>query len=84
MITETQIHLYLLFILQANYTSRASYGQTEDHSFGDHLISELVRVMPSSMIEASIVLCVFMTRVSQGPISLCAEHPVSGNINFLY
>jgi hypothetical protein len=31
--------------------------QTEGHSFGDHLISELVSVTPSSVIEASIVLC---------------------------
>jgi hypothetical protein len=45
--------------------------QTEGHSFGDHLISESVSVTPSSVIEASIVLCsVFMTRVSQCPISL--------------
>jgi GGDEF domain-containing protein len=33
--------------------SRISYG----HSFGDHLISESVSVMPSSVREASIVLC---------------------------
>jgi hypothetical protein len=31
--------------------------QTEGHSFGDHLISESVRVTPLSVIEASIVLC---------------------------
>jgi hypothetical protein len=31
--------------------------QTEGHSSGDHLISESVSVMPSSVIEASIVLC---------------------------
>jgi hypothetical protein len=31
--------------------------QTEGHSFGDHLSSESVRVTPSSVIEASIVLC---------------------------
>jgi hypothetical protein len=31
--------------------------QTEGHSFGDHLISESVSVTPSSVIEASIVLC---------------------------
>jgi hypothetical protein len=31
--------------------------QTESHSFGDHLISESVSVTPSSVIEASIVLC---------------------------
>jgi hypothetical protein len=31
--------------------------QTEDNSFGDHVSSELVRVTPSSVIEASIVLC---------------------------
>jgi hypothetical protein len=30
--------------------------QTEDHSFGDHLISESVSVTPSSVIEASVVL----------------------------
>jgi hypothetical protein len=31
--------------------------QTEGHSFGDHLISGSVSVTPSSVIEASIVLC---------------------------
>jgi hypothetical protein len=31
--------------------------QTESHSFGDHLISELVSVTTSSVIEASILLC---------------------------
>jgi hypothetical protein len=31
--------------------------QTEGHSFCDHLISESVSVIPSSVIEASIVLC---------------------------
>jgi hypothetical protein len=31
--------------------------QTEGQSFGDHLISESVGVTPSSVIEASIVLC---------------------------
>jgi hypothetical protein len=31
--------------------------QTEGHSFGDHLISESVSVTPSSVIEASVVLC---------------------------
>jgi hypothetical protein len=31
--------------------------QTEGHSFGDHLSRKSVRVTPSSMIEASIVLC---------------------------
>jgi hypothetical protein len=31
--------------------------QTEGHSFGDHLSSESVRVTPSSVTEASIVLC---------------------------
>jgi hypothetical protein len=31
--------------------------QTEGHSFGDHLSSESVSVMPLSVIEASIVLC---------------------------
>jgi hypothetical protein len=49
--------------------------QNEGHSFGDHLISESVSITPSSVIEASIVLCsVFMTRVSQCPISLRSEH----------
>jgi hypothetical protein len=49
--------------------------QTEGHSFGDHLISNSVSVKPSSVIEASIVLCsVSLTRVSQCPISLRAEH----------
>jgi hypothetical protein len=51
--------------------------QTVGHSFGDHLSSESVSVAPSSGIEASIVLySVFMTRVSQCPISLPFEHPV--------
>jgi hypothetical protein len=31
--------------------------KTEGHSFGDHLISESVSVTPSSVMEASIVLC---------------------------
>jgi hypothetical protein len=31
--------------------------QTEGHLFGDHLNNESVSVMPSSVIEASIVLC---------------------------
>jgi hypothetical protein len=51
--------------------------QTEGHSFGDHLSIESVHVTPSSMIEASTVLCyVFITRVSQCPIRLRAEHPI--------
>jgi hypothetical protein len=33
------------------------YQQTEDHSFDDHLISGSVSVTPSSVIEASVVLC---------------------------
>jgi hypothetical protein len=51
--------------------------QTEGHSFVDHPISGSVSVMISSVIEAFIVLCsyVFMTCVSQCPISLRAEHP---------
>jgi hypothetical protein len=32
-------------------------GQTKGHSFGDHLGSESVNVMPSSVIEAPIMLC---------------------------
>jgi hypothetical protein len=31
--------------------------QTEGHSFGDRLISELVGVTPSNVTEASVVLC---------------------------
>jgi hypothetical protein len=31
--------------------------QTDGYSFGDHLISESVSIMPSSVIEASTVLC---------------------------
>jgi hypothetical protein len=31
--------------------------QAEGHSFGDHLISELVSVTPESVIDASIVFC---------------------------
>jgi hypothetical protein len=31
--------------------------QTEGYSFGDHLISESVSVMPQSVIEACIALC---------------------------
>jgi hypothetical protein len=50
--------------------------KTEGHSFSDQLISGSVSVMPLSVIEASVVLfCLFMTRVSQCPISLRAEHP---------
>jgi hypothetical protein len=40
--------------------------QTEDHSFGDHLISESVSVAPSSVTEASFycaLFCVFMAGV---------------------
>jgi hypothetical protein len=40
--------------------------QTEDHSFSEHLISESVSVMPSSVIEASFycsLICVFMAHV---------------------
>jgi hypothetical protein len=33
------------------------YWQTEGHSLGDHLINRPVSVTPSSVIEASIVLC---------------------------
>jgi hypothetical protein len=36
---------------------RCIYRQTEGHSFCDHLISESVSVTPSSVIEASIMLC---------------------------
>jgi hypothetical protein len=50
--------------------------QTEGHLFDDHLISGSVSVMPSSVIEATVVFCVSMTSVSQCPISLRAEHPV--------
>jgi hypothetical protein len=50
--------------------------QTEGHSFSDHVISGSVSVTPSSVIEASIVVCVFLTCVSQCPISLRAEHPL--------
>jgi hypothetical protein len=35
----------------------ADAWQTESHSFSDHLISGPVSVTPSSVIEASIVLC---------------------------
>jgi hypothetical protein len=31
--------------------------QTEAHSLGDHLVNVSVSLMPSSVIEASIVLC---------------------------
>jgi hypothetical protein len=31
--------------------------ETEDYSFGDHLGRQSVRVMPSSVIRASVVLC---------------------------
>jgi hypothetical protein len=55
--------------------------QTEGHSLGDHLSNELVSITPSSVIE-SIVLCsVFMIRVSQCPISLRAEHPISAAVS---
>jgi hypothetical protein len=41
-------------------------------------MSESVSVTPSRVIEASTVLCsVFMTRVSQRPISLRSGHPLS-------
>jgi hypothetical protein len=46
--------------------------QTEGHSF-----SRSVSITPSSLIEASIVLCSdSMTRVSHCPISLRPEHPL--------
>jgi hypothetical protein len=75
----------IVFIAQAYKTSRHVIGrhcciylQTEGHLFDDHLISESVSVTPWSVIEASAVLCsVFMTRVSQCPISLRSQHPVS-------
>jgi hypothetical protein len=58
------IYKYRMFIVQAYYTSITSYRQTlvspgklEGHSFDDHVISELVSVMPSSVTEASIALC---------------------------
>jgi hypothetical protein len=54
-----------------------SPGKLEVIQSGDHLSSESVSVTPSIVIEASIVLCsVFMTRVSQCPISLRSEHPI--------
>jgi hypothetical protein len=55
--------------------------QTEGHSFGIHLISESVRVTPSCDIEASIVL--FMTRVSEWPISLRSQHPMGLHLNYV-
>jgi hypothetical protein len=55
-------------------------GKMISHSFGDHLISESISVTPSSVTESSTVFCyVFMTRVSQCPISLRPEHPLSGS-----
>jgi hypothetical protein len=44
-----------------------------------------VVVTPSSVIEASIffLFCVFMTRVSQCPINLRAEHPIEVNMYLL-
>jgi hypothetical protein len=52
--------------------------QTEGHSFSDHLISESVSVTPSSVTEASIVLCsVSLWLVwAKCPISVRSEHPV--------
>jgi hypothetical protein len=57
-------------------------SRQDGHSFGDHLISESVSVKPSSVIEPSIVLCVFMTCVKQCPISLRSEHPVVPHFTF--
>jgi hypothetical protein len=37
----------------------ATSWQTEGNSFGDHLISDSLSVMPTSVIEASIVLCLY-------------------------
>jgi hypothetical protein len=49
------------------------FRQTEGHSFGDHLISKSVSVTPSSVIEASIVLCsVFLWLVWVNVQSACA------------
>jgi hypothetical protein len=49
--------------------------QIKSHSFGVHLISESVSVTPSSVIEASIVLCsVSLWIVWVSPIILRAEH----------
>jgi hypothetical protein len=48
--------------------------QTEGHSFGDHLISRSVIECYRSFYCA--LFCVFMTRVSQCPISLRSEHPM--------
>jgi hypothetical protein len=68
-------------LLDVQNISSADIGiswKTEGHSCGDHLISGSVSVTPSSVTEASIVLCsVFMTVMSQCPISLRSEHPVA-------
>jgi hypothetical protein len=48
--------------------------QTKGHSFGDHLSSVTLPSVIESFYFA--LFCVFMTRVSQCPISLRAEHSI--------
>jgi hypothetical protein len=51
------LNLYRLFIVQNILSADTGISwQTEGNSFDDHLSSESVHVMPSSVIEASIVL----------------------------
>jgi hypothetical protein len=54
--------------------------QTEGHSFDDHLNSESVRVTPSSVVEASIVLC----SVSLWLMFVSVQSACSLNILYLY
>jgi hypothetical protein len=50
--------------------------QTEGNSFGDHLISESVSVMPSCVVEASTLLCSVYDSCESMSISLRSEHPI--------
>jgi hypothetical protein len=72
----TQLYMYSVHcarLLHVQNILSADTGisrQTEGHSFDDHLISGSVSVTPSSVTKACALFCVFMSRVSQCPISL--------------
>jgi hypothetical protein len=51
------VHCAGLLDVQNMETDTGISWKTEGHSLGDHLISGPVSVTPSSVIEASIVLC---------------------------
>jgi hypothetical protein len=76
-ISDSYVHFAVLLDVQNILSADTGISRkTEGPSFGDHLISESVSVTPSNVIEASIVFCVVMTRVSQCTTSLRPERPV--------